>query len=172
MIWTLAIVPVASLASVLVYGLTIKRKQRETGPADAGARRILFPFTTDLVSQRPLHAALRLADFDRATLVAVSLDSTIREGSSEPEVARSLLGAIEQCAAGFGVTVEARTLPGRSYREAICELVALEAFDTVCVMVGSGSACLGPGELSWLVRRVPGEIFLIHHDSDAADPNR
>src|ERR1019366_6397118 len=67
-----AIVLALSLAGLGTVHLTYRRKRPGRLPT-VGARRILFPFVANALSERALDASLRLARAEGATLVPVFL---------------------------------------------------------------------------------------------------
>jgi hypothetical protein len=164
----LAVVLAAALAALAVaFGLR-ERDRRTSKLSTPSPARILFPFIGDVISQRGLDAALRLARIDGATLVPVflarvplhlPLDAAL---PAQCDGALPLLEAIEQRAVRSGVAVDSRIERGRSYRHAIRQLIEHERFDAVVVTAAdSGSAGLLPDEISWLLEHVPGEIIVI-----------
>jgi universal stress protein family protein len=166
----IALVVILAAALVLLGVAFVIRERAARTPTltEVAPKRILFPFIGNVLSQRGLDAALRLARLDGATLVPVflarvplhlPLDAALPHQSDS---ALPLLEAIEQRAVRSGVAVDARIERGRTYRHAIRELVAHESFDTVVVPAGdTGSPGLLPDDISWLLEHVPGEIIVI-----------
>jgi hypothetical protein len=158
-------------AALVVLGVAFavrERTARAPQLTTVSPKRILFPFIGNVLSQRGLDAALRLARIDGATLVPVFLARVPLHLPLDAALPRQcdgalpLLEAIEQRAVRSGVAVDARIERGRSYRHAIRELVAHESFDTVVVPAGdAGSPGLLPDDISWLLEHVPGEIIVI-----------
>ena len=160
----LAVIVVALLALLAVR----ERSRRGVRLATPSSARILFPFTSNIVSQRGLDAALRLARFEGAALVPVFLARVPMHLPLDTPVALQcdgalpLLEAIEQRAVRSGVPVDSRIERGRSYRHALREMLAHETFDTVVVTADDdGAAGLSPDDVSWLLENVPGEIIVI-----------
>ena len=164
----LAVIVVALLALLAVR----ERSRRGVRLATPSSARILFPFTSNIVSQRGLDAALRLARFEGAALVPVFLARVPMHLPLDTPVALQcdgalpLLEAIEQRAVRSGVPVDSRIERGRSYRHALREMLAHETFDTVVVTADDdGAAGLSPDDVSWLLENVPGEIIVIRPGS-------
>jgi hypothetical protein len=132
-IWALVTVAVALVAGVMLV-------QRWRNPEKAPhritprARRILFPFVGETVSQSALDASLRLARAEHATLVPAyiatvplqrKLDAPIPADCS---AAMPLLEVIERRAARLHVPVDARIETGRTARHALRRLAERETF--------------------------------------------
>src|SRR5262249_57422788 len=114
-----AVIALAGLAAVLAIALAARSGFRLRRP-DAGANRILVPFTGGNLDQTVLDAAIRLAQAENATLVPAYLllvplryseDSPLRD---DVAVAMPLLEAVEHAALRAGVPVDARIEKGRS----------------------------------------------------------
>ncbi|HEX4035023.1 MAG TPA: hypothetical protein VHX66_11320 [Solirubrobacteraceae bacterium] len=166
----LAVVLVAAL--VLLAVRERERGRRGVHLATPSAARIAFPFTSNIVSQRGLDAALRLARTEGATLVPVFLAQVPMHLPLDTPVALQcdgalpLLEAIEHRAVRCGVAVDSRIERGRSYRHALREMLVHETFDTVVVTAADdGAAGLSPDDVSWLLENVPGEIIVIRPGS-------
>jgi hypothetical protein len=164
----LVVILAAALVALVIAFAVRERDGRAPKLATPSPRRILFPFTGNVLSQRGLDAALRLARIDGATLMPVFLARVPMHLPLDAALPRQcdgalpLLEAIEQRAVRSGVAVDSRIERGRSYRHAIRELVAHEFFDTVVVTAAdTGSAGLLPDDVSWLLEHVPGEIIVI-----------
>ena len=164
----LVVILAAALVALGVAFAVRERDARAPKLATPSPRRILFPFTGTVLSQRGLDAALRLARIDGATLVPVFLARVPMHLPLDAALPRQcdgalpLLEAIEQRAVRSGVAVDSRIERGRSYRHAISELVTHETFDTVVVTAAdTGSAGLLPDDVSWLLEHVSGEIIVI-----------
>jgi hypothetical protein len=164
----LAVILAVILAATLALLAVRERGRRGVRLATPSSARIVFPFTSNAVSQRGLDAALRLSRFEGATLVPVflaqvpmhlPLDTAL---ALQCDGALPLLEAIEQRAVRCGVAVDSRIERGRSYRHALREMLAHETFDTVVVTAADdGAAGLSPDDVSWLLENVPGEIIVI-----------
>ncbi len=163
-----AIVVLVLVVVVLSVLLERERRVRRTVKRSA-ARRILFPFTGDALSQRALDAALRVALAESATLVPAFLAKVPRQlplDTALPrqcDVALPVLEAIEQEAAALGVPVDSRISPGRTYRHALEELLSHEpAFDRILVAAATDKVDgFSAGDVRWLLDHVPGEIIVI-----------
>jgi hypothetical protein len=78
-----------------------------------------------------------------------------------------LLEAIEQRLSAQGIPVDARVSRGRSYRDALRNLLEQEHFDRIIVSVPENTrAGLTHDDLLWLIDRVPAEIMLLRPARD------
>lgn len=132
------------------------------------AERILLPFTGQAISRRAFQAAIRLAKAENATLMPAFLARVPRQlplDSPLPAQAAQgmpLLEAIEQRASREGVSVEARVSRGRSYRDALRQLLEQEQFDRIIISANdSPRKGLGPDDLRWLLEAVPAEVLIL-----------
>jgi nucleotide-binding universal stress UspA family protein len=136
------------------------------------AKRILFPFVGDTVSQRVLDAALRLARAEGATLVPVyiatiplqlNIEAPVPE---ECENAVTLLDTIEMRAARMDVPVESRVETGRSARHALRRLVEHEQFDRLVIPASETRSGFSADDIAWLLDNIPGEIVVLRPAGD------
>jgi hypothetical protein len=162
----LAVALVALGAEYLRY-----RRRRPNKLPNTGARRILFPYVADALSQRALDAALRLASAEDATLVPVFLARVSMHLPLDTPLPRQcalaipLQEAIEQRAIAAGVPIDARIERGRTYRHALRQTIANERFDRVVIAAAAhGSAGFEPDDVAWLLANVPGEIVVLRPD--------
>jgi hypothetical protein len=131
-------------------------------------RRILLPFTGEAISRRAFEAAVRLARAENAIIMPAFLarvpmnlppDSAlpVQCGDGMP-----VLEAIEQRIASQGLPVDSRVGRGRSYRDALRNLLEQEHVDRVIVSVPDDPRSgLSHDDLLWLIDRVPAEIMLL-----------
>jgi hypothetical protein len=166
------IVLATSLATLTVSHLRYRRRRPKRLPA-IGARRIMFPFVANALSQPVLDASLRLASAEDATLVPVflarvslhlPLDTPLPRQSN---IAIPLQEAIERRAATFGIAVDARIERGRTYRHALRLTFEHERFDRIVIAAAAdNSPGFGPGDVAWLLENAPGEIVVLRPDRD------
>ncbi|MDQ6744897.1 MAG: universal stress protein [Actinomycetota bacterium] len=162
----------AGLAAVA--GRRLKDRGRRLAALPAiGARRILFPFMADALSQRALDAALRLARAEDAVLVPVFLARVSMQLPLDTPLPRqcgqaiSLQEAIEQRATASGIAVDARIERGRTYRHALRQTIGHERFDRIVVAAASqGSPGFNADDVAWLLDNSPGEIVVLRPDRD------
>lgn len=132
------------------------------GPASAGTRRILVPFSGAL-DPTVLEAAIRVARAEEATLVAAYLLVVplqyAEESAQKDQVERALplLEAVEQAALKAHVSVDARLEKGRSPTHALRRLWELEPFDRI-VAPATGFT---PKELAWILTHAPYETIVL-----------
>jgi nucleotide-binding universal stress UspA family protein len=161
------------VAGATVATLLIRRRRRaEARPPE---RRILFPYVGSQLSVRALDAALRIARFENATLVAVylvpvpmtmPLDSPIPRACGQ---AFELQEAIEQRAAAAGIPVDARIERGRTVRHALRALLANERYDRLVVAAGTAHTDgLSAADVAWLLEHAPGEVAVMRPADEAA----
>jgi hypothetical protein len=148
------------------------RRRREASPP---ARRILFPYLGSQLSVRALDAALRIARFEDATLVAAYLVPVPMTLSLEAPLPRAcdaafeLQEAIEQRAAHTGVPVDGRIARGRTVRHALREMLAAERYDRVVVAAATaGTDGLSAEDVAWLLEHAPGEVAVVRPADEAA----
>jgi nucleotide-binding universal stress UspA family protein len=149
------------------------RRRGAKRPPPGGARRILFPYVADGLSQRALDAALRLASAEDATLVAVFLARVSMHLPLDTPLPRQcasaipLQEAIEQRATASGVAVDNRIERGRTYRHALRQTIAHERFDRIVVAAtAEGNTGFDPDDVAWLLANAPGEIVVLRPDED------
>jgi nucleotide-binding universal stress UspA family protein len=136
-------------------------------------RRILLPFTGQAISRRAFEAAVRLAKAENATIMPAFLarvPRTLPLDSPLPGLCAGgmpLLEVIEQRAASQGIAVDARVARGRSYRDAVKQLLDGERFDRIIVSAtDSPRTGLSGDDLQWLLERVPAEILILRPAPD------
>jgi hypothetical protein len=160
---------VAGAAAAL---LLVRRRRAEATPP---ARRILFPYLGRQLSVRALDAALRIARFENATLVAaylVPVPLTLSLAAPIPRAcgpAFELQEAIEQHASAAGIPVESRIATGRTVRHALRQLLDAERYDRLVVAAGTAHTDgLSPADVAWLLEHAPGEVAVMRPADDAA----
>jgi hypothetical protein len=141
------------------------------------ARRILFPFVAEDLSERALDAALRLAVAEQATLVPVflarvSLDLPLDAPlSRQCSMAVPLLDAIEQRATEAGVPVDSRIERGRNRRHALRQAIANERFDRIVMAAASqGNPGFDADDVAWLLENAEGEIVVLRPSAGTPKP--
>jgi nucleotide-binding universal stress UspA family protein len=165
----IVVIAIACVAAGLAAGWWLpphgRKPRAERRPA---VRQILLPFTGTAISRRALDAAVRLARVDGATLMPayllrvplhLPLDAPLPASCDD---AMPLLEAIDQRASAQGVTVDARIMRGRSYRDALRRLLDSEQFERVIVPADSSSQTgLSAEDIAWLLDRVPAEVLIL-----------
>jgi len=136
-------------------------------------RRILLPFTGQEISRRAFEAAVRLAKAENAVIMpaflAVVPKSRPLDAAVPLQCAKGmpLLEAIEQRAESQGVEIDARVAPGRSYRDAVRQLLEEEQFDRIIISTTDNPrAGLSSDDLRWLLERVPAEVMILRPAPD------
>lgn len=158
------------LLTGLVTGATValllvrRRRVQATPPA----HRILFPYVGSQLSVRALDAALRIARFEDATLVAaylVPVPMTLSLDAPLPRACGSafeLQEAVEQRAQAAGIVVDARIATGRTIRHALRQLVEDERYDRLVVAAKTAHTDgLSAADVAWLLEHAPGEVAVI-----------
>jgi nucleotide-binding universal stress UspA family protein len=150
--------------------LVRRRRHAETTPP---ARRILFPYVGSQLSVRALDAALRIARFEDATLVAtylvpvpmaLSLDAPLPRACS---AAFELQEALEQRAQAAGIVVDARIATGRTVRHALRRLLEEERYDRLVVAAKTAHTDgLSADDVAWLLEHAPGEVAVMRPADD------
>lgn len=147
------------------------RRLRQAGTPTR--RRILVPFTGQEISRRAFDAAVGLARAEQATIVPAFLARVPRRVPldtpllAQSDGAMELLEALEQRATRSGVTVDARVSRGRSYRDALSQLLAVERFDRIVVCAPERPRRgLSYDDLRWLLTAVPAEIMILQPAPD------
>lgn len=124
----IALVTLALLCCALLCWRAVDAARARRRPLTPPAKRILFPFIGQALSQPVLDATLRLARAEDATLVPAYLARVpmhLPLGAPLPRQcveAMPLLEAIEHRALHEGAAVDARIERGRTYRHALREL--------------------------------------------------
>jgi hypothetical protein len=176
---TAVLIVLVVLLAIAVVALTVTQLQywrlRPTRLPTAGAGRILFPFMAGALSQRALDAALRLARAEDATLVPVFLARVSMHLPIETPLPRqsalalSLQEAIEQRAAAWGISVDARIERGRTYRHALRQTFEHEHYDRIVLAAAArGNDGFDAGDVAWLLDSAAGEIVVLRPDHDTA----
>ncbi|MEA2251750.1 MAG: hypothetical protein QOI62_3317 [Solirubrobacteraceae bacterium] len=139
----------------------------------AGTRRILVPFTGASISRRAFDAAIRLARAEEATIMPAYLARVPRHLPLDAPLpsrclqAMPLLEAIEQRASLQGVRVDARIGRGRTYRDALRQMLDAEPVDRVIVSATSNRRTgLSSEDLQWLLEKVPAEVLILRPDPE------
>jgi hypothetical protein len=164
----LVVVLALALVAVSVIDLNYRRRRPASKPRAGGARRILFPFVANALSQRALDAALRLASAEDATLVPIFLATVPLHLPLDTPLPRQcaigipLQEAIEQRATAFSIPVDARIERGRTYRHALRQTIANERFDRIVIAAATGPrAGFHADDVRWLLENAPGEIVVL-----------
>jgi nucleotide-binding universal stress UspA family protein len=142
-----------------------RRRRAESAPPTS---RILFPYVGSELSVRALDAALRIARFEDATLVAaylvpvpltLSLDAPLPRACG---AAFELQEAIEQHAQAAGIPVDARIATGRTVRHAMRQLLERERYDRLVVAAKTAHTDgLSAADVAWLLEHAPGEVAVM-----------
>jgi nucleotide-binding universal stress UspA family protein len=173
---TVAIASVAALALIAAATLVLRWRNPEKAPhrITPAAKRILFPFVGESVSQSALDAALRLARAEHASLVPayiatvpmqLKLDAPIPGACS---AAMPLLEVIERRAARLEVPVDARIETGRTVRHALRRLADHESFDRMVIPASDSRGGFSAEDIAWVLENVEGEIVVLRPASEAA----
>jgi hypothetical protein len=169
---TAVVVLAACVAALLWVLLRDRRMTRGKSPA-GDARRIVFPFIANALSQPALDAALRLARAEDATLVPVFLARVSMQLPLETPLPRQcslalpLQEAIEHRATAFSIPVDARIERGRNYRHALRQMIDHERFDRIVIAAAArGGAGFDGDDVAWLLENAPGEIVVLRPDRD------
>jgi Universal stress protein family len=169
-----AIIAVVGIGIGLVAGYWLPpHGRRPSREQPLTVRRILLPFTGNVISRRAFEAAARLAKAENATIMPAFLarvprnlpiDSPLPKQSAE---AMPLLEAIEQRATAQGIAVDSRVARGRTYRDALRRLIEQEQFDRIIVSATESPRIGLSGDgLQWLLERVPAEIMILRPAPD------
>ncbi len=163
----------AIIAAVVVLGAIAVLVWRRRAPEKAAtritpaAKRILFPFVGDSISQSALDAALRLSRAEGATLVPAYIATVPMQLNMDaplPEVcetAMALLETIERRAARLHVPVDARIETGRSPRHALRRLAEHERYDRMVLPASETRDGFSADDIAWLLDNVDGEIVVL-----------
>jgi hypothetical protein len=133
-----------------------------------GAPRLLVPFSGGRLDPAVLDAALRIARADEAVFVpayliivpfSLSMDSPLRH---EVEVALPAIEAVELRAQKEGIPVDARLERGRSLRDALRRLWAVERFDRILLPVSADDrAGFDERDIAWILMHAPTETLAL-----------
>jgi nucleotide-binding universal stress UspA family protein len=170
----IAVIALLALVVLALGGQHLSQlSRRPTALSATGARRILFPFVADALSQRALDAALRLARAEDAVLVPVFLARVPLQLPLDTPLPRqcglatSLQEVIEQRASLSGIAVDARIERGRTHRHALRQAIGRERFDRVVIAAATQrSAGFNADDVAWLLDNAPGEIVVLRPDQD------
>ena len=161
-----ALLLLTGLATGAAVALLLVRRRRADATPPTG--RILFPYVGSQLSVRALDAALRIARFEEATLVAAYLVPVPMTLSLEAPIPRAcgsafeLQEAIEQRASAAGITVDARIATGRTVRHALRQLLDSERYDRLVVAAGTAHTDgLSPADVAWLLEHAAGEVAVV-----------
>jgi universal stress protein family protein len=158
------------LLTGLVIGATVALAlvRRRRAVATPPTRRILFPYVGGQLSVRALDAALRIARFEDATLVAAYLVPVPLTLSLDAPIPRAcgavfeLQEAIEQRARADEIVVDARIATGRTIRHALRQLLEDEQYDRLVVAAKTAHTDgLSAADVAWLLEHAPGEVAVI-----------
>jgi nucleotide-binding universal stress UspA family protein len=174
-IWliVLGVVAIAAVCVVLYRRRSPDLRPNRITPA---AKRILFPFVGESVSQRALDAALRLARAEGATLVPAYIATVPLQLNIEapvPEECASavpLLDTIELRATRMGVPVDSRIETGRTARHALRRLAESETYDRIVIPASESRDGFSADDIAWLLDNMPGEILVLRPDSGRSRP--
>jgi nucleotide-binding universal stress UspA family protein len=168
-----AVVLAALIGAAGGWEIRAHRRRPAAPPRREGVRRILLPFTGTSISRRALEAATRLAVAEDATIMPAYLarvPRTLPLDAALPQQclrAMPLLEAIEQRAAKRGVRVDARVGRGRTYRDALRNVLDQEPVDRVIVSATSNPRTgLDYGDIEWLLEKVPAEVLILRPDPE------
>jgi nucleotide-binding universal stress UspA family protein len=163
-----AIVVVAVLAGLAAGWWLPPHGRHPAADRATAVRHILLPFTGTTISRRALEAAIRLAKAENAVIIPAFLarvPRTLPLRSPLPrqcELGMPLLEALEQRATAQGVAVDARLGRGRSYRDALTQLMDAEQFDRIIISATTNPRTgLSMRDLEWLLQRAPAEIMIL-----------
>lgn len=157
----------AALSLLLGLALVAMRRRYLRSQAPSG-RRILFPFDSRTLSLDALDVALRIADSERAVLVAthlslvpmsLALDAPL---SRQNDAAVDLLDELELRAASAGVEVDARIEAGRTYRHALARAYRRQDLDRVVIAARSGTGHgFGSEDIAWALDHTLPELLVL-----------
>lgn len=162
------VITVVAIGAAVALGGLLRLERRRRRAITPSPRRILFPFVGRALSERALDAALRLSRAEGATLVPaflaqvplqVPLEASL---PAQASIALPVLEAIEQRAANQGIPVDSRIERGRTYRQAMQELIGNEDFDRIVVAAATnGADGFSAADIAWLLENAPGEIVVL-----------
>ena len=166
MIW-ITVLALLALAALAVLAYRWRHPELTPNGITPAAKRILFPFVGDTVSQSALDAALRIARAEGATLVPAYIATVPLQLNIEAPVpeecatAMPLLETIELRAARMDVPVDSRIETGRTARHALRRLVEHERFDRIVIPASESREGFSAVDIAWLLDNVPGEILVL-----------
>jgi hypothetical protein len=168
-----AVIPCAFLVGLGAGWFVLPRARRGHPSLPRGTRRILLPFTGMYISRRAFDAAVRLARVEEATIMPAYLARVPRTLALDAPLpnqclqAMPLLEAIEQRASAQGVSVDARIIRGRTYRDALRRMLDSEPVDRVIVSATSTARNgLSADDLEWMLEKVPAEVMILRPDPE------
>jgi nucleotide-binding universal stress UspA family protein len=171
----IVIVVVGFVVGIAVGWLLLPLLRRGAPRMPRGTRRIMLPFTGMSISRRAFDAAIRLARVEEATIMPtylarvpryLALDAPL---TKECQQAMPLLETIEQRAIAQGVSVDARIVRGRTYRDALQRTLDSEPVDRVIVSATANSRKgLSADDLEWLLEKVRAEKMILRPDPEDA----
>ena len=162
----LAGILIAAVLGATVTVAVLRARRTRGAPTATSARRILFPFLGESLSEPALDAALRLAKAEEATLVPAFLARVPKDlpldGRSPPmRLGDPILEAIEQRATKSGVAVDSRIERGRTYRHALHELIDHERYDRIVApAAANGTDGFSAEDVAWLLDHATGDIVV------------
>ena len=151
----------------------MRPRRRRKVEARAGAPRLLVPFAGAQLDPDVLSAAIRIARAEGAVVVPAYLIVVPFEHSmeapltAEVELALPLLDAVELEAQRQGVAVDARLERGRSLRDALKRLWAVESFDRILVPVTPDRTGFSERDVAWVLTHAPTETLALRPASHA-----
>jgi nucleotide-binding universal stress UspA family protein len=158
---------VVVLVAVVAFERRWRDPEKRPHRITPAARRILFPFVGETVSQRALDAALRLSRAEGATLVpayilTVPLSLNLDAPAPGPcGSAMALLEAIERRASRLHVPVDSRIETGRTARHALRRLAEHETYDRIVIPASDSREGFSADDIAWLLENVDGEILVL-----------
>jgi nucleotide-binding universal stress UspA family protein len=170
----IVVIVLAGFALGLGAGWYLLPRARRGAPRlPRGTRRIMLPFTGMSISRRAFDAAIRLARVEDATIMPTYLARVPRHLDLDAPLpnqclqAMPLLEAIEQRTIAQGVSVDARVVRGRTYRDALRRTLDAEPVDRVIVSAtANGGKGLSADDLEWLLEKVPAEVLILRPDPE------
>lgn len=175
----LAGILIAAVVGATVTVAVLRARRARGGPTATSARRILFPFLGESLSEPALDAAIRLAKAEGATLVPAFLARVPKELPLDGPLPRQcgsaipILEAIEQRATKGGVAVDSRIERGRTYRHALHELIDHERYDRIVApAAANGTDGFSAEDVAWLLDHATGDIVVFRAGGDHEGKSR
>jgi nucleotide-binding universal stress UspA family protein len=168
MMLLVVVIIVVVFAAAVVFERRWRDPEKRPHRITPAARRILFPFVGETVSQRALDAALRLSRAEGSTLVPayiatvplnLNLDAPLPDALCNEVV--PVLEAIERRAARLGVPVDSRIETGRTARHALRRLADEETYDRIVIPASDSREGFSAEDIAWLLENVEGEILVL-----------